>query len=176
MKALILIVDGFEENSTFAALSLLKKADVEVTLAGLVSTVVQSENNVRIIAEKRVGEVNESDYDLLVLPAGKCYQIFLNSQRVINMIKDFNNKKKYIAAIGESPVVLAKANILEEKMATVSPGMENKIPNPRDAKLIVDTNIITARAPADSIEFAMKLVEILVGSSTMKKVKDKLWH
>ena len=174
VKALIVLIDGFDETETFTVSSLLKKAKIEVVLAGLVSTVVESENKTKIITDKRISEI-ENDYDMIILPGGECYKSFLNSQTIINMVKDFNKKEKYIAAIGESVSVLVKSGVLEKKIATIYPGMEKKLPRPRDAKLIVDTNIITARSQSVSVDFALKLIEILSGKRVAKKVKEIIW-
>lgn len=90
------------------------------------------------------------------------------------MVKDFDLKKKYIAAICAAPLILAKAGVLENRIATIYPGLEKELPKPRDAKVIVHDNIITSKAPGTAMEFALKLVEVLKGKNAARSVKEDM--
>ena len=58
MKALILISDGFEEIEAFTVIDVLRRVNIELTVVGLISTVVESARKVKIIADKRFNEIN----------------------------------------------------------------------------------------------------------------------
>ncbi|MCX6815338.1 MAG: DJ-1/PfpI family protein [Candidatus Aenigmarchaeota archaeon] len=171
MKALILIADHFEDIEASTIISVLRKAGVEVTVTSLSSSIVTSTSGVKIIADKKFGEIDPYAYDILILPGGK--NIF-NSGDVISLVRNFNKKNKFIAAINTSPIILADAGLLDDKIATVFPGYENRLPRPRAAKVVVAKNIITARGPAVALDFSLKLVEVLAGKKTVEKIKKLL--
>jgi 4-methyl-5(b-hydroxyethyl)-thiazole monophosphate biosynthesis len=175
MQCLIIAANGFEETELVAIVDILRRAGIDVTIAGLTTTIVESVRKVRIVADVRLDEIDHNRYDALILPGGDPgYKNLANSSRVIQIIKDFNKKKKIIAAICASPYVLAKAGILEDKIATIYPGLEKLIPRPRDGRVIVCENIITGRGPGDVFIFALKLVEILVGKKKALEIANKM--
>ena len=63
------------------------------------------------------------DADVVVLPGGMPGASALRSdQRVIDILKDFNQKGKWIAAICAGPISLEKAGVIENKQFTCYPG------------------------------------------------------
>lgn len=174
MKALIILADGFEEIEAFTTVDILRRAGVEVTTAGLVSTVVEGAQKVRTMADKKLSDVKPEHFDALILPGGPGYTNLLNSETVLRLVRDFDKEKKIIGAICAAPSVLAKAGVLEGRLATIYPGMESMLPRPRDAKVVVDRNIVTSRSPGTAIDFALKLAEMLSSKSGAKKVQEAL--
>ena len=175
MKVLVILADGFEEIEAFTVIDVLRRGGVDVVTAGIVSSVVEGAHKIKTIADKRLHDINTAHFKALILPGGDPgYKNLMNSQSVINLVKEFNEKKKYIAAICAAPLVLAKAGVLEDKIATVYPGFESMLPRPRDAKVIVDHNIITAKSPATAMLFALKLLEIFTNKKTARLINDKL--
>ena len=169
---MLLINDGFEEIEAFTIVDILRRVKVNITIVGLISTVVESDRRVKVITDKRFSDIDPNNYDILILPGGSAYKGLMNSQAVLNMIRDFNKKGKLIGAICAGPCVLAKAGILDDRLATVYPGLEKEIPRPRDAKIVVDRNIITSRSPGTAMEFALKIAEILAGKKEVKRLKE----
>jgi 4-methyl-5(b-hydroxyethyl)-thiazole monophosphate biosynthesis len=174
MKALIVLADGFEEIEALTVVDILRRSGIEVTIAGLVSTMVDGSHKIRVMAEKKLNEVKTADYDAIILPGGSGYKNLMNSKAVLDMLKEFDKKGKLIAAICAAPTVLAKAGLLDKRIATVYPGLEKQIPRPRDAKIVVDGNIVTSRSPGTAMIFALKIVEILAGKSIAKKTRESL--
>jgi 4-methyl-5(b-hydroxyethyl)-thiazole monophosphate biosynthesis len=174
MKALVILADGFEETEAFTVIDVLRRAGVYVTTAGLNTTIVESMNKVRTMADKKLSDLNENGFDAIILPGGPGYRALMNSDAVLKLIKDFDKSNKLIAAICAAPAVLAKAGILEDKIATIYPGMESMLPKPRDAKVIVAGNVVTSRSPGTAMEFALKIAEIMVGKNAATKVREGL--
>lgn len=174
MKALVILAEGFEEIEAFTAIDVLRRANVQTDAAGLISKVVEGSHGIKTVADCTLGEINPDDYDIVILPGGEGYKNLMNSEKVLVVVKDFNRKKKLIAAICAAPAVLAKAGVLDDKIATIYPGMEGKLPKPRDAKVVVHGNIITSQAPGTAMEFALKLTEILAGKNIAKKLRSDM--
>jgi len=175
MKVLVPLADGFEEIETATIVDVLRRAGIDVTLAGLVSSIVQGAHGIKILADKKLSDIDPENFDAIVLPGGNPGYINLsNSSTVIKIIKDFDQKKKIIGAICGAPLVLVKAGVLNNKAATCYPGLEKNLPKPREGKVVVDNNIITSKSPGTAIEFALKLVEILLGKKKVEKIREEL--
>ena len=174
MRVLVVLTDGFEEIEAFTPVDVLRRAGADVTVAGLVSSIVEGAHKVKVMTDKKLSDVDANTYDMLVLPGGPGYRSLLNSSAVINLVKDFNRKKKFIAAICMAPAVLAKAGVLDDKIATIYPGAESQLPKPREAKVIVAGNIITSRSPGTAMDFALKLAEIAADKQTAQNIRTKM--
>ena len=121
--------------------------------------------------DKRLDEVDIGGYDCIVLPGGTPgYENLDKSIELHAMLKKFNDEGKLIGAICYSPMLLAKAGVLEGKTATVYPGFEQGVPYPREGRVIVDGNVVTSQGPGTAIEFALKLIEIIKGPEKARKI------
>lgn len=175
MTVLVPLADGFEEIEALATVDVLRRAGLDVVTAGIPSTIIQGSRNIKVVADKRLEDVNFDEFDALVLPGGNPGYVNLGkSNTIMEAIKKFDSEKKLIAAICMAPTVLAKAGILEDRMATVYPGGERELPRPRDGRVVVDGNIITSQGPGTAIEFALKIVEILLGPEKSDEIKRQL--
>ncbi len=175
MKVLVPLANGFEDIEAFTVIDILRRAGIEVDIVGIPSTMITSKVGVRIMAEKRIDEVDPEEYDGIVLPGGDPgYKNLERSRRLLELIKKLNEKNKLIAAICASPSILAKLGILNDKKATIYPGMERLLPHPREGKVIVDKNVITSQGPGTALEFALKIVEYLSGKEKTLALKRAL--
>jgi 4-methyl-5(b-hydroxyethyl)-thiazole monophosphate biosynthesis len=154
---------------------ILRRAGIEAVMVGLSSSIVTSSHGVRVFADKKLADINPDEYDGIVLPGGNPgYKNLGKSEKILEIIRKFNSEGKLVAAICGSPTVLAKAGVLNEKKATIYPGMEREIPYPRSDRVVVDENVITSQAPGTAIEFALKIVEYLLGKEKALDLKQKL--
>jgi 4-methyl-5(b-hydroxyethyl)-thiazole monophosphate biosynthesis len=174
-KVLIPLAEGFEEIEALATADILRRAGIEVVLAGIPGTMIKGRSGVKVVADSRIDEVNKSDFDCLVLPGGNPGYINLGKSKiVIEIINDFNSKGKPIAAICAAPSILAKQGILDNKRATIYPGMEREIPRPRPASVVTDGHITTSQGPGTAIDFALEIVKTLLGSGQAEKIRKEL--
>ena len=175
MSILIPLQEGFNEIRLGIISYIIRKASIPLTIAGLVSSIVEGSQHVKVIADKRIGDVNVNNFDALILIGGDPgYKNLLHSSRIINLIKSFDEKNKIIGAVDEAPIVLAKAGILENRIATCKPGFEREIPKPRSHKLVRDGHIITARGVEGSILLGLKIVELLGHENRSLNIKNEL--
>jgi 4-methyl-5(b-hydroxyethyl)-thiazole monophosphate biosynthesis len=83
-----------------------------------------------------------------------------------------------IGAICAAPAFApVKAGILEGKHATCYPTFEKHFDDSTtalDDRVVVDGNIVTSRGPGTALEFALVLVEELVGSSAADDLRDAM--
>jgi len=173
-KALVILAEGFEEIEAISCIDILRRAEIEVTVAALTALKVKGSRGVWVIADKLLNELG-SDFDCLVLPGGSLGATNLaSSELVTSLIQKMFRQGKIIAAICASPaVVLAPTGILENKTATCYPGMQRLFgPNThyKDEAVVVDGTVITSKGPATAIGLALSIVEKLCGRQT----KDEL--
>jgi len=174
MKIMVPLAEDFEEIEALTVVDVLRRAGIEVNTVGVVGSVISGLHGIRITTDKRLSEVNADDYDGIVLPGGPSYSILARTSQIINILKKLNSQGKLIAAICAAPSVLAKAGVLEGRRATIYPGMEKELPYPRDDRVVVDGNIITSQGPGTAMEFALKIVETLVGGEKAFRLKKQL--
>jgi len=174
-KVLIPLAEGFEEIEALATADILKRAGLEVVIAGFPGTIVKGRSDIKVITEKRIDDVDYRDFDCLVLHGGNPGYINLGkSKKVVEIINDFDRQKKLIAAICAAPSILAKQGVLDNRRATIFPGMEREVPRPRSAKVVVDGHIITSQGPGTTIDFALEIIKNLLGKAKADEVSREL--
>jgi 4-methyl-5(b-hydroxyethyl)-thiazole monophosphate biosynthesis len=171
MQAIFLLPENFGEMETFTVLDILHRANMVVKTVSLASSIVTSSGKRKVLADKKLSDIDPLAYDIVILPGGPGYRNLLNSGPIIELVRKFNKQNKIIAAVGEAPVILAEAGVINDKIATVMPGYEKKIPRVRDAKVVIARNIITARGPLAAADMAIKLVEIMSNKSLAAKIR-----
>jgi 4-methyl-5(b-hydroxyethyl)-thiazole monophosphate biosynthesis len=175
MKVLVPLADGFEEIEAMTVVDVLRRAGIKTTTAGLPGTIVDGSRNVKVIADTKLEDVDEKDFDAMVLVGGSPgYTNLSKSNKILKIIGDFHRDGKLVAAICGAPTVLAEAGILTNIKATVYPGLEKYIPKPRNDRVLSEGNVITSQGPGTSMEFALRIVEHLAGKETMKNIKEQL--
>jgi 4-methyl-5(b-hydroxyethyl)-thiazole monophosphate biosynthesis len=174
-KAIVILAEGFEEIEAVTAVDILRRAGINVTVAGVSDIKVTGARGLAMIADKKL-EATDMDFDACVLPGGMPGAANLaSSEKVRTIITKMNREGKIVAAICASPaVVLAPLGILKNKSATCYPGMQENIgkeTNYKKNNVVVDGNIITSRGPATALEFSLTIAEKLSGKEISDRVK-----
>jgi len=177
-KALVFLASGFEEIEAITIVDVLRRAGVDVTVAGLAPNVTEGKHGMRIVPDKSIDDVAVEDFDAFVVPGGNPgYKNLRKDQRVIDMVKKAFDSNKLVAAICAGPAVLSDAGVLEGKACTIYPGMDEELEagggKPKHDIVVVDGNIITSRGPATALPFALKLAEKLAGKQVAENVSKK---
>lgn len=175
MKILIPLAEGFEEIEAITVIDILRRADIEVVVAGLKDGIIDGSHKVGVQPDAGLDSVDPDEFDGLVLPGGfPGYANLEKDDRVLNIVKRMSRAGKFVAAICCAPYVLIKAGILQGKRATVSPSGKARVAacaRYSEDRVVVDGNLVTSRSPGTAMEFALKLVEILAGEEKMKQIK-----
>jgi 4-methyl-5(b-hydroxyethyl)-thiazole monophosphate biosynthesis len=173
MKVIVPLAPGFEEIETMAIVDVLRRAEVEVYLAGTTEPPVASARGVTVIPDILIDDV--TDYDAIVLPGGNPgYMNLAGDERVLKLVKDAYKKGKYVAAICAAPSVLGKAGIMEGITATHYPGIDVMGAKYTNERVTRDGTIITSQGPGTAIDFALFLVEIFVGKTTSETIREAM--
>ena len=126
---------------------------------------------VAIQADARIEDVDFSDAETLILPGGQTH--LDASVALCELLRKHNKENKLIAAICAAPSVLGKLGILDGKQATCYPGFEKYLGESYVGGLVVESkNVITAKGPGLSADFAFCLIEKLAGSEVADQIYD----
>ena len=171
-QLIVLLADGFEEIEAITVIDLLRRADIEVTTAGLRKTEVTGGHGITVTADTTLKHLPAS-YDGIVLPGGgRGTDALAGSDAVIDLVRKTFDQGLLCAAICAAPSVFGKAGILRNMRATCYPGFEEQLTDARfiEAAVVRDKNVITGRGVVAAIPFALELITRLSGESVAERV------
>ncbi len=175
MKVIIPLAEGFEEIEFVTVADILRRANLEVVIAGLKDGPINGAHGIKMMPDLTLDKIKAEDFDALVLPGGAPGFVNLgNDKRVLELIREMDRTGKYVFAICAAPSVLIKAGILKGRKATVSPSGKAQMAACTqyvDERVAVAGKLVTSQSPGNAMEFALKLVEILAGAEEMRKIK-----
>jgi len=178
-KVLVPLAQGCEELEAVTIIDLLRRAKIDVITAGLDKQPVTASRGVKLIPDMDLDTALKNEYDMVVLPGGMPGADHLdNDPRMKTLLKKMANDEKYTAAICAAPKALANAGILKGKQATSYPGFLDYMDLPdttiSNEPVVVDGNVITSRGPGTAMDFALTLIEILLGKDKRIEVETAL--
>lgn len=164
--------NGFEEIEAITTIDLLRRANIELTTVSITGhPMVLGAHNVAVQADGLMEDIDFSDANMLILPGGASH--LESNAALCDLLVKHNKENKLIAAICYAPSVLGKLGILEGKQATCYPGFEKYLGESYLGGLVVEShNIITAKGPGLSSDFAFCIIEKLAGSDIADQVYD----
>ncbi len=178
-SALIVLADGFEEIEAVAVIDILRRAQIETTVAGLDKLKITSARQVKIETDALLDEVTHHVFDVIILPGGEPGTTNLQqSQTLKDLLLKQASQKRLVAAICAAPRILDQIGLLDGKKATSFPGTkpEMKSCDYQEARVVEDGQIITSRGPGTAMEFGFKLVERLKSPQLASSLKEKMLY
>ncbi len=178
-RILIPLAQGCEELEAVTVIDLLRRAGLEVTSAGLDDGPVTASRGTRLLPDTSLDEVMAESFDMIVLPGGLPGAEFLEQDpRIHQLLHRLHGAGGYTAAICAAPKVLASAGLLDGRRATSYPGVLDKVQFPRvelaAEPVVRDGRVVTSRGPGTAMDFALELIELLVGKDKRNQVEAGL--
>lgn len=181
-NVLIALAQGCEEIEAVTVIDLLRRAGITVVSASLDGAPVNASRGTVLLADTTLDSALQQSldtpFDMIVLPGGMPGSEHLkNDARIIRHLQQMAAAGQYIAAICAAPMALHAAGVLEDKRATSFPGVLDQLPGSHiylEDAVVVDGNIITSRGPGTAMDFALKLIELLLGKPQRNQVEDQL--
>lgn len=167
-KALVILSEGAEEMETVITVDVLRRANIDVTLAGLtgVEPVVCS-RKVKIVPDVALKDATlKGPYDVVVCPGGAGGANNLaESSDVGSILQEQEKSGRLVAAVCAAPIALASHKIFTGKNVTSHPSVKEKLGDYKysEERVVQDGKLITSRGPGTCFEFALKIVEALEG-------------
>jgi len=188
-KVLLFLAQGFEDLEAASVVDIcgwtyyrrhLQKVDVSVT--GFHKEVT-GRFGLKISPDVLIDDVNPKEYDVLAIPGGfhgygfeEAYDI-----KVLNLAESIYNNGGIIATMCVGILPVAKAGLLKGKRATTYPFSKNH-DNPgylrehgcqySGKSIEIDDRIISCAGPSQSLHVVMVMLEMLLGSEEIKKIKE----
>ena len=179
-KVLVLLSPGFEEIEAVTIIDILRRAEIDVTTAGLEKNIVTGSHSISIKCDMYYKNVKIEDFDLLVLPGGQPGTNNMKSNStVLEWLQKIKVENKKIAAICAAPTVLEKAKIIDTVKVTSYPSEKDKFDSNYYSEdvVVVDKNIITSRGVGTAIDFSLEIVNIIKGKEIRDELASKiLWN
>ena len=180
MKVLIFLAEGFEEAEALCPADVLKRAGIDVVLAGVQGKDVTSSHGITVHADTTVSELDSNErWDAVFCPGGMPGAVNLAQSWEVNEILVRAAQDSIVAAICASPAaVLAPLGLLTGRTATCFPGCESYAPDiPFSSEGVVqDGNILTGKSAGWAFDLGLKLVEMLKGPECAEKVRAAIYY
>ena len=178
-RVLVPLAEGFEEIEAATLIDVLRRAEVEVVVAGLDGPeAVLGCHEMRVLPDVAFEDV-EGDFDLVVLPGGaKGTENLAASAPLRAMLRERAKQGQLVAALCAAPFVLDQAGVLPRDAYTCYPGFEGRFDTPgRCHDTVVDAGtVVTSQGPATAMEFALHLVMRLRGQAAAQEIGRALLY
>lgn len=169
-RVLCLLENGFEEIEAVTPVDLLRRAGVEVVMAGVYGMDVIGKCDLRLRADALLDDATEGEFDALFLPGGPAVNELRKNEKVIALIRRFHTEGKIIAAICAAPLLLKDAGLIDGKRITAHFTTTDELPENTGERLVIDGEFITSRGAGTALEFGLALVEMLAGKAVSEEV------
>jgi protease I len=169
-SVLIIATDGFEQSELIEPRKILDQAGIETVVASPKSGEIKGWNHTdwgeRVRVDMALDDAAADDFDALLLPGGQMNPDALRLEpRVMDLIEEFDEAGKPIAAICHAPWLLIEADIVDGRTVTGWPSIRTDLENAGgtvvDQAVAIDGNLITSRKPDDIPAFSKALLDAL---------------
>ncbi|KJH51268.1 DJ-1 family protein [Dictyocaulus viviparus] len=183
-NALLIIADGAEEMEVVITADVLRRGGIDVTLGGLTGPgPVKCSRKTVITPDCALTDLISKTFDIVILPGGQPGSNTLAASSMVGQIlKSQHDAGRYIAAICAAPIAL-KSHKIPANVVTSHPSVRKQLEEGgykySEDRVVVADCIVTSRGPGTAFEFALKLVELLVGVDKAEELVapmlSKMW-
>lgn len=182
-SVLVCLAPGSEETEAVTTIDLLVRAGIQVTLASVANDgnlEITCSRGVRLLADAPLVKVADRHFDALVLPGGlKGAECFRDSPILVECIRQANQDGKIVAAMCATPaLVLEYHQLFPIGNMTGFPDLKDKIAAEKwmEKRVVYDprVNLLTTQGPGTSMDFALKLIDLLLGREKAAEVAAQL--
>lgn len=183
VSVLVCLAPGSEETEAVTTIDLLVRAGVRVTTASVASDgnlTIACSRGVKLLADAPLVAIVDDPFDAMVLPGGlKGAECFRDSPLLVEKVRQMHLQGKIVAAICAAPaLVLQQHKLFPVGNMTGFPGLKEQIPVGQwlEKRVVFDprVNLLTSQGPGTSMEFALKLIDLLLGKAKAAEVAAQL--
>lgn len=178
-RVLVPLAPGFEEIEAITIVDVLRRAGVDVVLAGLRGAApALGSRGVSVLPDAALDDL-DGPWDLVVLPGGMGGTLAMREHAGLRGILSARGEDgEPVAAICAAPMVLDAVGLLTDGAFTHYPGLEGQVraSGRRDERVVDAGAVITSQGPATAMDFALHLVERLMGPEARTRVAAGLLH
>ncbi len=169
-RVLCILENGFEEIEAITPVDLLRRAGVEVVMAGVSGLEVTGKCAVTVLANAELKDVDFTAFDVLLLPGGPAVMELRKNPTVIGIIQWFHAHHRLIAAICAAPLLLRDAGLIDGKRITAHDSTLGELPGSTGERVVYDGEFLTSRGAGTAMDFGLELVTILCGKAAAEEI------
>lgn len=175
-SVLVLLADGFEELEAIAPIDLLRRGDIEVTVASLnENRHATGRSGITAHADAALSAMQGRLFDLVFLPGGAGVKHLRADPRVREIVLRHHSAGRWLAAICAAPLVLHDCGLLDGRRYTAHFSVADELPALLpDERVVTDGNIITSRGAGTAVEFGLHLVALLVSPAKSAEISKAI--
>ena len=178
MSALVLLAPGFEEIEAITVIDILRRAEIETVVAGLVTNPIMAARQTRHLADIHLADVDPArEFEIVVLPGGaEGAKHLAESPLVHAWLVRQRERNQWVAAICAAPTALMAHGWLTPEHKVIShPSVQAQFPAGQiqaGQRVVVDGKLITSLAAGSAMTFAFEIVRQLRGSGAVSKINQ----
>jgi protease I len=155
----------FNEEEYNIVRARLLKARKQVFITSDDHLVCSGSKGMKVKSDTNFYNVNVNNFSALILIGGSGGRNYWKNESLHKIIKKFFDANKIVAAICSSPVILAKAGILqnikatcfsEDKMELINAGIDYQ-----DRNVVFDEHIVTANDSKSALQFSEAVLHLM---------------
>lgn len=182
-NVLVCLAHGSEETEAVTTIDLLVRGGISVTTASVESDgslEIICSRGVRLLADAPLVAVADNEFDAIILPGGlKGTETFRDSPLLVETVRHFHHSGRIVAAIcAAAGTVLIPHHLFPVGNMTGSPALKETIPESQwmERRVVWDrrVNLLTSQGPGTAMDFALKLIDLLVSREKAQEVAAQL--
>lgn len=180
-KVVVLLANGFEDAEALCPIDVLRRAGMEVVIAGIGGLSIKSSHGVVFTADEDIENLPSEGWDCVFSPGGMPGSVNVSQCWKANemLINAANREDALVCAICAAPaVVLGPLGLLAGKEATCYPGCEDFFPGFEFSKegVVVSGNIVTAKSAGYAFDLGLKIIELLEDKTLSDKIQKQIYY
>ncbi len=149
-----LVGPGVDYAQTIYPLEVLQGHGVRTLIIGVDTEAVRPhDGDTMIEVDLSATEISVQRFDALIIPGGESPALLEQDTEVIELVTEFYDRMVLIAAIGEGPVLLSRAGLLEGRIVTGSSETEEQLLKAGaefvDQEVAIDRYLLSSRGSDD---------------------------
>lgn len=169
-RILVFAGDIYEDLELWYPKLRLIEAGAEVVVAGPeAGQTYAGKNGYPCVSDAAIADMKSSDCDGVICPGGFMPDKLRRDPRVLELIREFCEAGKLVAAICHGGWMPISAKVYRDVRVTGSPGIRDDLINAgaiwEDAAVVVDRHFVSSRKPDDLPDFCRGMISVLTQQS-----------
>ena len=176
MSALVLLAPGFEDIEGITVIDILRRAEIETVVAGLVSGPITAARQTKHQPDVLLSEIDPArEFEIVVLPGGvEGARHLAESPLVREWLFRQRERGQWVAAVCAAPTALQAHGWLKAEQKIIAhPSVQPLFPHGQiqgTKRVVVDGKLITGLAAGAAMEWSFEIVRQLRGSEAAEQV------
>lgn len=162
---IILAAENFNEEEFLIINDSLEKKGIKIFIASDSNNLCTGKHGLKVKNDIKFFNIHERNFAGIIFIGGSGIRNYWDNKKLHQVVKDFFNAKKPVAAICSSVVILARAGILSGLSAACwkedIKELQSENIQIKDAPVISRKNVITGSGPDSSTEFVETFISRL---------------